>query len=146
MCNGQATMRIPRQWRVGLAAGAAGRDAVAAGFAVGVGCLGSVTTALASVAAGFGAPGFGATGTACFTAGFGSAGIGVGVGGTPASVFESRTTASSVGSGVGWLSASMSAFCERGAPPPHAAHTIDRTISKTARTRVQLRIRGLQPS
>jgi hypothetical protein len=116
-----------------------------------LGCDACVATALATVAVGFGAVAFAAedVGAACFTAGFGSTatGLGVGVAAVPASSFgRSRTTASNVGSGVGWLLASMSAFCDRGAPPPHAAHAIVSTIRTTAWTRVQLRMQGLPPS
>ena len=54
--------------------------------------------------------------------GLGEAG-GVAVGATPARLRgRSRTTASSVGSGVGWVIASMSAVCDARAPPPQAAH------------------------
>ncbi len=164
------------QRRAGLAVGAAAREAVAAGFAVGGASLTSVGAAFASVGAAFASVGaafasvgvglattgvaFAATVAAgfvgtdlaaavadCLSAGFGTTltAVGVGVGGIPASERgRSRTTASSVGSGVGWLIASTSAFCERGAPPPHAAHTVATTrISRNARTRLQLRTQGL---
>jgi len=74
--------------------------------------------------------GFGVAGAGGLMAGFGVAttatvdvDVGVGVGATtPASACgKSRTTASRVGSGVGWLMATRLAFAERG-PPPHAAH------------------------
>jgi hypothetical protein len=108
-----------------------GTVAVGAGFSVGFG--GAVRTAT--------------TVAACFTAGFGEGGTGVDVAGTPANERgRSRTTASSVGSGVGWVMVSMSAACERGAPPPQAVHARTDTTRTTARTRVQLRMQGLRSS
>ena len=119
--------------------------------------MGTVAVGFGTVAVGFGGAGFSvalavatfaAAVGACFTAGFGEAGSGVAVGATPARLRgRSRTTASSVGSGVGWVMASMSAACERGPPPPHAAHAsrTDRPTN-TARTRVQLRMQGLRSS
>lgn len=136
----------------------AGLATVAAldGTAVGLGDAG-FSVGFGTVAVGFGGAGFsvglattdltGAVVGARLSVGCGDGGTGVAVAGTPASERgRSRTTASSVGSGVGWVMASMSAACERGAPPPQAVHARTNATSTTARTRVQLRMQGLRSS
>src|SRR5690348_2287346 len=71
------------------------------------------------------------TGVGTITTGFG---VGVGVGTTPASTRgKSRTTASRVGSGVGWWSATTSAE-EAFGPPPHAAQN---SAQRTRSQRIQ---------
>jgi len=151
------------QRRGGGLATVAGFDGSGVGFgtvAVGIGTVavgfGRVAVGIGTVAVGLGGAGFSvglavatlaAAVGACFTGGFGEASSGVALGATPATLRgRSRTTASKVGSGVGWVMASMSAACERGDPPPQAAHIRTDTPRITAKTRVQLRMQGLRSS
>lgn len=70
-------------------------------------------------------------------------GVGVAVGTTiPASARgRSRTTASNVGSGVGWRIAARSAVVARGVPPPQATHKSTDVANPMANRRESMKAR-----